>query len=89
MKEMILKFRRIVALVLLTTIFFIPETIAQEIGLQMGSFRDLLRQDVRIAFARMKELGIRELEGGGTRGMSREEYKQLLREYDLKIVAVG
>lgn len=62
---------------------------AQEIGLQMGSFRDLLRQDVRLAFARMKALGIRELEGGFARGMSRAEYKMLLEEYGIKIVATG
>lgn len=66
-----------------------PLVSAQEIGLQMGSFRDLLRQDVRMAFARMKELGIRELEGGFARGMSREEYKKLLKEYDITIVATG
>jgi sugar phosphate isomerase/epimerase len=62
---------------------------AQEIGLQMGSFRELLRKDVRTAFARMKELGIRELEGGFGRSMDREEYKKLLKEYGLTIVATG
>ncbi|HEX7014452.1 MAG TPA: sugar phosphate isomerase/epimerase [Cyclobacteriaceae bacterium] len=62
---------------------------AQEIGLQMGSFRDLFRKDVRTAFARMKELGIHELEGGFGRNMDREEYKKLLKEYDLRIVATG
>ncbi|HEY8510563.1 MAG TPA: sugar phosphate isomerase/epimerase [Cyclobacteriaceae bacterium] len=78
--------RTIVAVVLLSICHLAP---AQEIGLQMGSFRDLLRQDVRLAFARMKELGIREIEGGFARGMSREEYKKLLKEYGITVVATG
>lgn len=89
MKEMALILRRLVAYAFLAVFLITPEAFAQEIGLQMGSFRELFRQDVRVAFARMKELGIRELEGGGSRGMSREEYKKLLKEYDLKIVATG
>ena len=79
-------FRTLAAIALLGIAHF---TSAQEIGLQMGSFRDLLREDVRTAFARMKELGIRELEGGFARGMSREEYKKLLKEYDITVVATG
>lgn len=86
---MILKIRRLAGFFCLATILTVSEAFPQEIGLQMGSFRDLFRQDVRVAFARMKELGIRELEGGGARGMDREEYKKLLKEYDLKIVATG
>lgn len=66
-----------------------PDAAAQEIGLQMGSMRELFRQDVRTALARIKELGVTELEGGGARGMEKEEYKKLLDEYGLKIVAVG
>lgn len=89
MKKMILKIRRLAGFACLAALLTISEGFAQEIGLQMGSFRDLFRQDVRIAFARMQELGIRELEGGGSRGMDREEYKKLLKEYDLKIVATG
>ena len=89
MKKMILKIRRLAGFFCLATILTVSEAFPQEIGLQMGSFRDLFRQDVRVAFARMKELGIRELEGGGARGMDREEYKKLLKEYDLKIVATG
>lgn len=89
MKKMILKIRRLAGFFCLATLLTVSEAFPQEIGLQMGSFRDLFRQDVRVAFARMKELGIRELEGGGARGMDREEYKKLLKEYDLKIVATG
>lgn len=89
MKQLSKKIQRIGSVAALAIVLTFPEAFAQEIGLQMGSFRELFRQDVRTAFARMKELGIKELEGGGTRGMSREEYKKLLKEYDLKIVATG
>ena len=89
MKESMKKFQRIATVAALAIILTLPEVLAQEIGLQMGSFRELFRQDVRIAFARMKELGITELEGGVARGMDREEYKKLLKEYNLKIIAVG
>lgn len=62
---------------------------AQEIGLQMGSMRELFRQDVRMALERIKELGVKELEGGAPRGMDRAEYKKLLDEYGIRVVAVG
>lgn len=75
--------------VALTFLFAMPELMAQEIGIQTGSMRELFRQDVRSALARIKELGVTELEGGTARGMEKEEYKQLLDEYGLKIVAVG
>ncbi|HYG18540.1 MAG TPA: sugar phosphate isomerase/epimerase [Ohtaekwangia sp.] len=65
------------------------ETLSQEIGLQMGSMRELLRKDVPAALARIKELGITELEGGVARGMDRETFKTLLKENGLRIVAVG
>jgi sugar phosphate isomerase/epimerase len=76
-------------MVALALLLCTPDMLAQEIGLQMGSMRELFRQDVRTALARIKELGVTELEGGGARGMEKEEYKKLLDEYGLKIVAVG
>lgn len=76
-------------LIALAVPFFLQETMAQEIGIQTGSMRELFRQDVRTALARMQELGIKELEGGAPRGMDKAEYRKLLEEYGLKIVAVG
>lgn len=62
---------------------------AQEIGLQMGSMRELFRKDVPTALARIRELGVTELEGGGARGMDKEAFRKLLNEYGLKIIATG
>lgn len=62
---------------------------AQEIGMQMGSMRHMYKQGMPAVLARLKELGIKELEGGSPRGMKREDFKKLLAEYGLKIVAVG
>ena len=62
---------------------------AQEIGIQMGSMRHMYKEGMPAVLARIKDLGVKELEGGSPRGMKREEFKKLLSEYGLKIVAVG
>lgn len=61
---------------------------AQEIGLQMGSMRKMFKDGMPATLARIKELGVTELEGGA-RGIERQEFKKLLQEYGLKIVATG
>lgn len=76
-------------LLALAAVFGINSCFAQEIGIQTGSMRELFRKDVRTALARMQELGIKELEGGAPRGMDKAEYRKLLEEYGMKIVAVG
>ncbi len=62
---------------------------AQEIGIQMGSMRQMFSKGMPATLAYMKELGITEIEGGVPRNMDREEYKKLLKKYDLKIVSTG
>ena len=62
---------------------------AQEIGIQMGSMRNMYKDGMPAVLARIKELGVKELEGGSPRGMKREDFKKLLEQYGLKIVAVG
>ncbi|MEZ4774855.1 MAG: sugar phosphate isomerase/epimerase [Bacteroidia bacterium] len=62
---------------------------AQKVGMQMGSLRELSRKDPALAYAKMKELGIREAEGGIRRGMDLEAYKQQLKKYKIKIIATG
>lgn len=66
----------------------LPESSAQEIGLQMGSMRKMFSQGIPATLARIKELGVTELEGGG-RAADRETFKKLLKENGLKIVATG
>jgi sugar phosphate isomerase/epimerase len=79
----------VVSALLLSASLLAPETRAQEIGIQMGSMKHMFKQGIPATLARVKELGITELEGGVMRGMPREEYKKLLKEYGLKIVATG
>jgi sugar phosphate isomerase/epimerase len=61
---------------------------AQQIGIQMGSMRKMNDQGMPAVLARIKELGITELEGGAGR-MNPEEFNKLLKEYNLKLVATG
>lgn len=78
---------------LLIMIIVIPllsqKALAQEIGLQMGSMRKMSSQGMPATLARIKELGITELEGGFGRGVDHETFKKLLQENGLKIVATG
>lgn len=78
-----------VTIILLAVFVAIGTSDAQEIGIQMGSMRHMYKEGMPAVLARIKELGIKELEGGSPRGMKREEFKKLLSEYGLKIVAVG
>lgn len=61
---------------------------AQAIGMQMGSMREMYKEGMPAVFARLKELGVTELEGGAGRG-SREEFKKLLKDYQMKLVVTG
>jgi sugar phosphate isomerase/epimerase len=61
----------------------------QDIGLQLYSLRNEFKTDVAGTLAKVKAWGIKNIEGGGTYGMSMEDYKKLLKENNLKIVSVG
>lgn len=62
---------------------------SQEIGLELYSLRNQFKKDVPGTLAKIKSWNIKELEGGGTYGLSREEFKNLLKENDLKMVSVS
>jgi len=64
-------------------------TQAQEIGLQLYTFRKQIPGDVAGMHKRIHDMGIRELEGGDTYGLSLDEYKKILADNDLKMVSVG
>src|SRR5690349_19845160 len=66
----------------------VHETRAQAIGMQMGSMREMYKEGMPAVLAKLKELGVTELEGGAGRG-NREEFKGLLKEYGMKLVASG
>jgi len=64
------------------------EAKAQAIGMQMGSMREMYKEGMPAVFAKLKSLGVTELEGGAGRG-NREEFKKLLKEYGMTLVVTG
>ena len=60
-----------------------------EIGLQLYTFRNQIAKDIPGMFEKISKMGIRELEGGGTYGLSVDSFKALLKKNNLKIVSVG
>lgn len=83
------KFLCILAPLFLIFSLNMPDAGAQNIGIQMGSMRHMADQGTEATLARLKEIGITEIEGGLPRGMALEEYKSLLKKYKLKHVATG
>ena len=62
---------------------------AQRVGMQMLSLRELARQDRILAYEKLQELGIREIESGIPQGVNRKAYKKTLKKYKLKTIATG
>ena len=60
-----------------------------EIGLQLYTFRKQIPNDVPGMFQKISAMGIKELEGGGTYGMSVDSFKMLLKKNNLRMVSVG
>lgn len=70
--------------------FFAQNTIsAQEVGIIMGTARDIVRNDTEAGLIKLKEMGIKYIEGAGSRNMPRTEYKKLLDKYGFDVVASG
>lgn len=65
------------------------EVYAQEIALQMYSLRNEMKTDVKGTHALIPKMGINFIEGGGTYGMSQEEYKSFISGLGISVVAVG
>lgn len=64
-------------------------TSAQEIGLQLYSLRNEIPKDVPGTLKQIKSWGITEIEGGGTYGLSIDEFNTLSKETGLKLIAIG
>ena len=62
---------------------------SQEIGLQLYSFRKQIPSDIPGTFQKIRSMGIHELEGGDTYGMSMEAYKKILADNRMKMVSIG
>ena len=62
---------------------------AQEIGLQLYSLRNEFKKDVPGTLSKIKEWKIKQIEGGGTYGLTIDEYKKLLQQNNLQMVSYG
>src|SRR5688572_18576116 len=60
-----------------------------EIGIQMGSMKKMYPEGMAATLAKVKALGIKELEAGVPRGMKLEDYKKMLSDNGLKVIATG
>ena len=60
-----------------------------EIGLQLYTFRNQIPKDIPGMLKKISNMGIRELEGGGTYGLSVDSFKSLLQKNNLRIVSIG
>lgn len=70
--------------------FFIQAAVnAQEIGLQLYSLRNQFAKDVPGTMAKVKEMGITQIEGGNTYGLSFQEYIKLLALNGLSMASFG
>lgn len=62
---------------------------AQEIGLQLYSLRNQFKTDVPGTLKIINDWGITNVEGGGTYGLSMDEFQGLLKKNNLDVVSVG
>jgi sugar phosphate isomerase/epimerase len=83
------RFYRILHWALLGVFVNMGPVFGQEIGIQLYSLREQFKGDVEGSLKLISDWGITALEGGGTYGLSLEEFKGLLEKYDLKVTSVG
>jgi len=75
---------------LFTAFLFIQVLVnAQEIGVQLYSFRNEIPKDIPGTLKKIREMGIKELEGGGTYGLPLADYKKIIDDNGFKMVCVG
>jgi sugar phosphate isomerase/epimerase len=67
----------------------LPVTAQPEIGLQLYSLRAQMPKDVAGTLDKVKAMGIKELEGGGTYGMNLPDYQKMLTDRGMKMIAIG
>ena len=75
---------------LATALFIITLPVfAQEIGVELYSFRKQLQGNVPAMLEKISKMGIRELEGGDSYGLPVDEFKSLLKNNNLKMISVS
>jgi sugar phosphate isomerase/epimerase len=62
---------------------------AQEIGLQLHSFRDLFSKDVPGTMAKVRKMGIKEVELYGTYGLEFPDFIKILAQNEISVVSFG
>lgn len=62
---------------------------AQNIGVQLYSFRNQFKTDVKATVETIHKMGITEVEAGDSYGMTPPAFKQLLDDNSIKVVSVG
>lgn len=62
---------------------------SQEIGLQLYSVRNEVKKDLKETLQKVRAMGIKELEGGDTYGMSIDEYTSMIHEMGFKMIGIG
>ncbi len=67
----------------------IDSNIAQEVGIIMGTARHLTQNDTEGGLQKLQKMGIKYIEGAGSRSMARADYKKLLYKYGFDVVAGG
>jgi sugar phosphate isomerase/epimerase len=65
------------------------QTQSAPVGVQLYSFREQFKTDVRGSFKRVKDMGIKEVEVAGFYNMSPENYKKTLDEFGLVATSIG
>lgn len=62
---------------------------AQEVGIIMGTARQITQNDIEGGLQKLQKMGIKYIEGAGSRTMPRADYKKLLDKYGFDVVAGG
>ena len=62
---------------------------AQEIGIQLYSVRNEVKKDLKGTLKQVREMGIKELEGGDLYGMDIDTYKKMLDGMGFQMVSIG
>lgn len=73
-----------IALLLITSIGH-----AQEIGLQLYSIRNEVKQDLKGTLQKIRSMGIKKLEGGDTYGMPVEDFMNMIHEMGFQMNGIG
>jgi len=77
-------------ILILLLIFFLGQSAtAQEIGLQLYSLRDQFAKDVPGTMAKVRKMGIKEVELAGTYGLAFPEFIKILAQHELTVVSYG